>query len=328
MIGPVLKSVSAAILYLLAGPSLIILNKRLLTQLDFHYPMVLGSIGLGFSFLCTFAALQCGYVKPTVKISWDFFFRRVMVIGFAQACTFKFGMQAYLHLSVAFIQMMKSITPATTMTALSLLGKIPPSDEVMAVVVICGGTLMAAYGEMQLTMIGLMCVCLSEVAECARLVMTQLLLTDMKFSIVDALLYITPCGFFWLMSGALVFEYDDMVQQNAYVIFLENIPLFFAAAVLGLIVNTAGFLVIQTSGAVAIKVLGTARNAGLILFCFVFLGEKITGLEAMGYTIALSAFSYYSLLQIRKQQQAQTLHKQPEIRESALESGKRASSTE
>lgn len=158
--GPVVKSIFAAILYLLAGPSLIILNKRILTQLEFPYPMALGSLGLGFSFACTFAGMQLGYVKPTVKISWEFFFKRVMVIGFAQACTFKFGMQAYLHLSVAFIQMMKSITPATTMTALALLGKIPPSNEVLAVVVICCGTYVNMFRTVRsmLTLTSVQCI--------------------------------------------------------------------------------------------------------------------------------------------------------------------------
>lgn len=46
------------------------------------------------------------------------------------------------------------------------------------------------------------------------------------------------------------------------------------------------------------QVLAVARNAGLVLFCAVFLHESITLLEAFGYTVALSAFCYYNYLRM------------------------------
>ena len=41
--------------------------------------------------------------------------------------------QSYLHLSVAFIQMMKAFSPATTMAGLAMLGKPVIKNEVHAV---------------------------------------------------------------------------------------------------------------------------------------------------------------------------------------------------
>ena len=134
----------------------------------------------------------------------------------------------------------------------------------------------------------------------------------------------------------------------------EHFATFVGCCVLGFAVNVSGFCVIQTTGAVTLKVsrhhlgcfmntrlsfcgcayvqilallrrahlstshfltvlsiskqnihffcprqvLGTARNAGLILFCWMFLGEVITATEGLGYLTALSAFSYYSYLQV------------------------------
>ena len=89
-------------------------------------------------------------VTPTVKPTMWFYMTRVVPIGLGQALTFKFGMQSYIYLSVAFIQMMKSVTPATTMAALALLGTMPDSiKEVAAVLAICFGTMLAAYGEVR-----------------------------------------------------------------------------------------------------------------------------------------------------------------------------------
>jgi hypothetical protein len=40
-------------------------------------------------------------------------------------------------------------------------------------------------------------------------------------------------------------------------------------------------------------VLGTVKNAALVIFCVIFLGESVTGLQGTGYTVALLGFSWY-----------------------------------
>ena len=64
-----------------------------------------------------------------------------------------------------------------------------------------------------------------------------------------------------------------------------------AAASLGFLVNISSFLVIKEVGSVALKVLGTARNAGLVLFSALVMGEATTPLEIGGYAIALLGFA-------------------------------------
>eukprot|EP00036_Acanthoecidae_sp_10tr_P003106 CAMPEP_0182934850 /NCGR_PEP_ID=MMETSP0105_2-20130417/36975_1 /TAXON_ID=81532 ORGANISM="Acanthoeca-like sp., Strain 10tr" /NCGR_SAMPLE_ID=MMETSP0105_2 /ASSEMBLY_ACC=CAM_ASM_000205 /LENGTH=231 /DNA_ID=CAMNT_0025073759 /DNA_START=21 /DNA_END=716 /DNA_ORIENTATION=- len=200
------------------------------------------------------------------------------------------------------------------MAALALLGKMPDSSvEVASVIAICLGTMVAAYGEVHLTAIGLFCVVMAEAAECFKLVLTQLLMTDLKFSIVDAMLYITPAGFFWLQLGSLIYEFPQMQEQDAFQLIGANLHLFAGCCVLGFAVNTAGFCVIQTTGAVTLKVLGTARNAGLIVTCWLFLGEVVTPLEGIGYITALTAFSYYSYLQLSKKRREEVAQESRDV---------------
>lgn len=59
-------------------------------------------------------------------------------------------------------------------------------------------------------------------------------------------------------------------------------------------INFITFLVIQMTSSVTLKVLGTARNAGLVVFSFVFLREVVTWLQGVGYTISLVAFGFYN----------------------------------
>ena len=54
------------------------------------------------------------------------------------------------------------------------------------------------------------------------------------------------------------------------------------------------FLVIKTTNSVTLKVLGTARNAGLVLLSAWLYHEQISRLEAGGYLVCLAAFGYYN----------------------------------
>ena len=64
--------------------------------------------------------------------------------------------------------------------------------------------------------------------------------------------------------------------------------------VLGFAVNVSSFLVIKRSSSIMLKLLGTARNAGLVLFSSVFLGETITRTQTFGYAVCLTFFGAYN----------------------------------
>ena len=44
--------------------------------------------------------------------------------------------------------------------------------------------------------------------------------------------------------------------------------------------------------------LGTVKNAALVLFCVVFLREPVSNVQAVGYSIALAGFSWYQLIKL------------------------------
>lgn len=49
-----------------------------------------------------------------------------------------------------------------------------------------------------------------------------------------------------------------------------------------------------------VQVLGTVKNAALVIFCVIFLGESVTGLQGLGYSVALVGFSWYQLVKMAK----------------------------
>lgn len=43
-----------------------------------------------------------------------------------------------------------------------------------------------------------------------------------------------------------------------------------------------------------LKLMGTARNAGLVLFSALFLGENLTSTQTFGYSVCLLFFGLYN----------------------------------
>ena len=56
---------------------------------------------------------------------------------------------------------------------------------------------------------------------------------------------------------------------------------------------------IKATNSVTLKVLGTARNAGLVLLSPLLYHEVITPLEGVGYAISLLAFGLYNYFKIK-----------------------------
>ena len=46
--------------------------------------------------------------------------------------------------------------------------------------------------------------------------------------------------------------------------------------------------------------MGTARNAGLVLFSAIFLGETITAVQTFGYLVCLTFFGLYNYYKMNK----------------------------
>jgi len=77
---------------------------------------------------------------------------------------------------------MQAFTPIVTMVALFVAQLETPTRRLIsAVVLIAGGTAMASYGEVNMSVIGLIFMFSSEAFEAIRLVMTQMLLVGHKF---------------------------------------------------------------------------------------------------------------------------------------------------
>jgi len=289
--------------YLLIGPTLIVVNRRILKELHFNYPMTLSGLGLLFTSVVCVSVVSLGWVKleHRERVTLPFACSNLMPVGAAMASTLSFGNAVYLHLPVGYIQMLKAFTPVVTLTLLCLTRiEVPSRRAALSVAGICVGTAIASLGEGSLTTLGLMIMLAAEVSEAVRLVLAQKLLKNLKMGVIEGQFWMSPVSCVWLFGGAALIELPDMMRTKAWTIPAAHPLHFCLAASLGFCVNMAAFLVIKNAGSVMLKVLGTARNAGLVVFGAMVLGEAITPIELLGYALSLTAFGAYNYFRLKE----------------------------
>lgn len=230
--------------------------------------------------------------------SMSFFLRRLLPIVLLSALSLVSGNMAYMSLSVAFIQVLKVLLPAITL-AVSVAAGIESITVPLAVSValITAGTGYAAILESRtghFSSVGLAHFLLSAVAEASRTVLVQLLLGEMKYNAVEALVYLSPCTGICLALGAVLWEWDGLMSPYGGMYKVSCKPqLYMLAAAGGFMVNLTTFWAIKATSGLTFKVLGCAKNS-LVVCAGVLLGDVISRQQLCGYAVSLVGFVLYS----------------------------------
>jgi hypothetical protein len=284
--------------YLVIGLGLIFLNQHILKMLNFPFPMFLSGLGVITSALFSHVIVWLGYVKLSKReaVEGILWYQRVLPVGFAHAATLAFGNMVYLLLDVGFIQMLKSFTPVIIISFGYVSNiDIPSYATIYSVTLISVGIAATCSFRPVLHLLGIGVMLLSEITEAVRLILTQFLLKQMKFGVVEGQYVLAPASAFWLMLASLVFESQKMYELNAVAIFIESFPYFMLASCLGVIVNFMAYSVIQATSSLTMKMLGTLRNLVTIFLGVMLYQEVVTVQEAQGYLVALIGFIGFNL---------------------------------
>mgnify|MGYP003685912517 CR=1 FL=1 len=137
--------------YTLAGPALILLNNHIMHGLHFPHPIMLSAFGVIFSALVCRLLVYTGIVpltRPELARSGTFLIYNTLPLAVMAALTLGLGNSAYMYLSVATCQILKSLTPGMTLSLTYALKVEEPNGLIIAcVLLICVGTAMASSGE-------------------------------------------------------------------------------------------------------------------------------------------------------------------------------------
>ena len=227
-----------------------------------------------------------------------FFLKRLLPIVILSAVSLASGNMAYLSLSVAFIQIVKVLLPAITL-AVGVAARIEclTLPLVLSISLISLGTGSAAVLESQtshFSIVGFAYFLVSAVCEASRTILVQLLLGNMKYNAVEALVYLSPATAVCLAIGALLLEWDGLTAHHGGFHKISCNPgMYLLAATGGFIVNLTTFWAIKETSGLTFKVLGCIKNS-FVVCAGVLMGDTISGKQMCGYVVSVAGFVLYT----------------------------------
>ncbi|PNY06600.1 putative sugar phosphate/phosphate translocator [Trifolium pratense] len=144
-------------IYILLSSGVILYNKWVLSPKYFNFPLpiTLTMIHMGFSGAVAFLLVRVFKVVAPVKMSFEIYATCVIPISAFFASSLWFGNTAYLHISVAFIQMLKALMPVATFLVAILCGiDKARCDVFFNMLLVSVGVVVSSYGEIHFNIVG------------------------------------------------------------------------------------------------------------------------------------------------------------------------------
>lgn len=278
--------------------STIVFNKYILDTAKFHFPIFLTTWHLIFAtimtqFLARFTTILDSRKK--VPMTGRVYLRAIVPIGLFFSLSLICGNQAYLYLSVAFIQMLKATTPVAVLLATWSLGIKEPNMKTLGnVSFIVIGVVIASMGEIQFVMIGFLFQVGGIIFEAVRLVMVERLLSSAEFKmdpLVSLYYYAPACacmnGFVLLFTELPVLTMEDVYRVGGLTLF--------ANALVAFLLNVSVVFLIGKTSSLVLTLSGVLKDILLVFASMFLFKDPVTLLQAFGYSIALGGLIYYKL---------------------------------
>jgi hypothetical protein len=158
--------------------TIILFNKWLLSDAKFHYPITLVMMHMTFVGVCAQTWRRLGWAESPA-ISWQDVAQRLFPIAALFAASLGLGNAAYMFISVAFIQMLKASTPVAVLLVSFALGLEQSSMRLLGyIVLIALGVATSAYGQLEISAVGVCLQLAAVAAEALRLCLVNIALTS------------------------------------------------------------------------------------------------------------------------------------------------------
>lgn len=289
-------SIASLVLYLLSSSYIILLNKRLMVDDGFKFPLALTGLAQLAGAVAGWTSSRLGFVKLGPAPTPHFMATRLLPIVLSSAGALYFGNVAYLSLSVAFIQILKVLTPAVTLAicATFKLERLTGS-LLLSILMITLGTGVATaveVGVVGFAWPGFFSFLFSTLMEAVRVVYIQLLLGKLSYSSMEVLVYLgAPTGLV-LLAASAIWEREGLLASGLAL--MAHKPLHYLAAIfMGFLVNLSTAFAIKVTGSLTFKVVGCVKNT-LLVWVGILMGDVVTREQLLGYSISVVGFALYT----------------------------------
>lgn len=293
------------LIYIALSSGQIFFNKWVLSskEINFPYPLGLTLLHMIFSsVLCFVLTKVLKILKVEEGMTMEVYTTSVIPIGAMFAMTLWLGNTAYLYISVAFAQMLKAIMPV----AVFILG-VAAGLEVMScrmlliMSLISLGVIVASYGEISISWIGVVYQMGGVVGEALRLIFMEIFVKrkGLKLNPISIMYYVSPCSALCLFIPWIFLEKPKMDANGLWnfppIVLILNCLCTFA-------LNLSVFLVISHTSALTIRVAGVVKDWVVVLLsALLFADTKLTLINLFGYGIAIAGVVAYNNHKLKKE---------------------------
>eukprot|EP00927_Polykrikos_kofoidii_P007071 TRINITY_DN12887_c0_g2_i2.p1 TRINITY_DN12887_c0_g2~~TRINITY_DN12887_c0_g2_i2.p1 ORF type:complete len:414 (-),score=51.66 TRINITY_DN12887_c0_g2_i2:111-1277(-) len=298
------------VLYLACSSGLIAYNKYLIQADRFPFPLPLVLI---HSCFCSMSAGILFFVAPWLlpsltarnnenPIGCRFLLTGIFPIAVLFSVQLVLSNTAYLHLGVAFLQMMKEAN-LVLVYVLSLAVSLQKFNWITVAILgfVFLATLLTIHGELDFSLRGFLIQGIGQVFECIKIVMQSMVLSAATGHHLDPLSYVLlvmPMCFVVLGSSlcVLIFlfphGYHPMPGMYDLLFWLPHLA---ANAALAFALNVVIAVFVKRSSAVAFILCGTLKDVLIVLVGCFALTEAVSFLQAIGFALQVGGILFYSL---------------------------------
>ncbi|XP_020580514.1 probable sugar phosphate/phosphate translocator At3g14410 isoform X1 [Phalaenopsis equestris] len=293
------------IFYIAISSGQIFFNKWVLSskEINFPYPVALTLLHMLFSsVLCFILTKLLKIIKIEEGVTTEIYFTSIIPIGAMFAMTLWLGNSAYLYISVAFAQMLKAVMPVAVFILGAAAGLEVLSCRMFLIMsVISLGVIIASYGEVTVSWVGVVYQMGGVVGEALRLIFMEIFVKrkGIRLNSISVMYYVSPCSAFCLFVPWLFLDKPKMDSAGPW-----NFPplILFLNCLCTFVLNLSVFLVISRTSALTIRVAGVVRDWVVVLFsAALFSDTKLTVINLIGYGIAIAGVVAYNNNKLKKE---------------------------
>ncbi|CAH0045813.1 unnamed protein product [Clonostachys solani] len=232
--------------------------------------------------------------RHNLPIDRKFFLRRILPMGIVASGSLVCSNLSLVWLSVSFQQMVKGCSPVLTLFVSWLLGvrKVTKSD-ILNVIIIVGGVVLASAGEVHFTVIGVVYQLAALLFEATRVVLIQIMLTgeDIALDPIVGLYYYAPL--------CAVINFCIMwVVEAPHLSVAEVTPMtwgmIFGSAVTAFMLNYTSMALIGKTSGLTTTLVSIFKNILLVGVSVLIWSTPISPIQFLGYSISIVGLVLYS----------------------------------
>ncbi|KAL3531736.1 hypothetical protein ACH5RR_005257 [Cinchona calisaya] len=276
----------------------LLLNKYLLSNYGFKYPIFLTMCHMIACSLFSYLAILCFKTVPLQSIRSRIQFLKISALSLIFCGSVVSGNVSLRYLPLSFTQAVGATTPFfTAIFAYLMTFKREAWLTYVTLVPVVAGVVIASGGEPSFHLFGFIMCVVATAARALKSVLQGILLSSEgeKLNSMNLLLYMAPIAVFILLPATILMEQNVIAITIALARSdIKIIWYLLLNSALAYFVNLTNFLVTKHTSALTLQVLGNAKGAVAVVISIIIFRNPVSVTGMLGYSLTVIGVVLYS----------------------------------